>query len=284
MVSPVNAILAMRGLEASGLPASTPKPLTMLSTPSGSRSAISSMSFRIDHGVCSAGLSTTQLPAASRGGQLPHGHQDREVPGDDLADHAERLVEVVGHGVLVDLADRALLGADRTGEVPEVVDGQRRGRRRGSRGPACRCPTSRRRRGPRGCPPSGRRSCSRMPDRSPDRGAAPRVGGAVGGIEGELDVLGGGPGDLAEDLARHRRHVLEVAALHRGDPLAADPVVVAALDGDGAAVGTGGWEQRHCRVSCVLVTRPATGCPEARQRDVASTLHALAPPAPSVES
>ena len=35
-------------------------------------------------------------------GQLPGGHQDREVPRDDLADDAERLVDVVGHGVLVD--------------------------------------------------------------------------------------------------------------------------------------------------------------------------------------
>ena len=67
VVSPVKAILAIRLDEASGLPASTPKPLTMLSTPAGSRSPISSISFRIDHGVCSAGLRTTQLPAASAG-------------------------------------------------------------------------------------------------------------------------------------------------------------------------------------------------------------------------
>ena len=67
VVSPVKAILAMRGLDASGLPASRPKPLTMLSTPGGSRSPISSASTRIEAGVCSAGLSTTQLPAASAG-------------------------------------------------------------------------------------------------------------------------------------------------------------------------------------------------------------------------
>ncbi len=35
VVSPVNAILAIRLLDASGLPASTPKPLTTLSTPGG---------------------------------------------------------------------------------------------------------------------------------------------------------------------------------------------------------------------------------------------------------
>ena len=67
VVSPVKAIFAMRGLLARGLPASTPKPLTTLSTPSGRRSPTSSTSLRIDHGVCSAGLSTTQLPAAMAG-------------------------------------------------------------------------------------------------------------------------------------------------------------------------------------------------------------------------
>ena len=67
VVSPVKAILAMRLFCASGLPASTPKPLTTLSTPGGSMSAISSISTRMLIGVCSAGFSTTQLPAASAG-------------------------------------------------------------------------------------------------------------------------------------------------------------------------------------------------------------------------
>ena len=67
VVSPVNAILRMRLLDASGLPASTPNPLTMLSTPGGSRSATSSFSTWIEAGVCSAGLRTTALPAAIAG-------------------------------------------------------------------------------------------------------------------------------------------------------------------------------------------------------------------------
>ncbi len=67
VVSPVKAILAMRGLDASGLPASRPKPLTMLSTPGGSMPSINSAHKRIEAGVCSAGLITTQLPAASAG-------------------------------------------------------------------------------------------------------------------------------------------------------------------------------------------------------------------------
>ena len=67
VVSPVKAIFAIRLLDASGLPASTPKPLTTLTTPAGSRSPMIDIKYRIDTGVCSAGLSTTALPAASAG-------------------------------------------------------------------------------------------------------------------------------------------------------------------------------------------------------------------------
>ena len=62
------------------------KPASAISSPS--RSAVS--------GVCSAGLSTTVLPVASAGPELPGRHQQREVPGDDLADHADRLAQGVG--------------------------------------------------------------------------------------------------------------------------------------------------------------------------------------------
>ena len=64
---PVKAILAIRLFCASGLPASTPNPLTTLMVPGGSRSAIISISTRMLSGVCSAGFSTMQLPAASAG-------------------------------------------------------------------------------------------------------------------------------------------------------------------------------------------------------------------------
>ncbi len=67
VVSPVKAILRMRFDEASGLPASTPNPLTTLRMPGGSRSAIVSSRTWIDAGVCSAGLRTTALPAARAG-------------------------------------------------------------------------------------------------------------------------------------------------------------------------------------------------------------------------
>ena len=67
VVSPVKAILAMRFEVASGLPASAPKPLTMLSTPGGQQVGDQLDQMQIDAGVCSAGLRTTQLPAASAG-------------------------------------------------------------------------------------------------------------------------------------------------------------------------------------------------------------------------
>ncbi len=67
VVSPVKAILATRFEEASGLPASRPKPLTTLSTPLCNRSPTISSKTMIEAGVCSAGLRTMQFPAASAG-------------------------------------------------------------------------------------------------------------------------------------------------------------------------------------------------------------------------
>jgi hypothetical protein len=66
-VSPVKAIFAIRGFAASALPISPPGPVTMLITPSGRTSSMTSASLSIDHGVGEAGLSTVQLPAASAG-------------------------------------------------------------------------------------------------------------------------------------------------------------------------------------------------------------------------
>ena len=66
-----------------------------------------------------------QFPGRERGRELPRRHQDREVERDDLTDHAERLLDVVGDRVLVDLRDPPLLGADRPGEVAEVIGRER---------------------------------------------------------------------------------------------------------------------------------------------------------------
>ena len=67
-VEPVKATLSTSLCAASAAPAVSPKPGTTLTTPSGTpASAISSASRSAVSGVCSAGLSTTQLPVVSAG-------------------------------------------------------------------------------------------------------------------------------------------------------------------------------------------------------------------------
>ena len=90
-VEPVNATLSTSGVLDQRRPVS-PAPVTMLTTPGG-RSAcwqISANSSAVS-GVVSAGLSTTVLPHGQRRRDLPRQHEQREVPRDDLAGHAERL-------------------------------------------------------------------------------------------------------------------------------------------------------------------------------------------------
>ena len=165
-VSPVNAIFAIRLFEASARPISAPGPLTTFSTPGGTMSSITSQSFRIDHGVGLAGLTHRAVAGGQRRGDLPGRHQQREVERDDLADDAERLAEVVGVGLLVDLGDPALLA--RGSRRRSSGSGRPRAgcRRRASRAPACRSPSSRRPRASRGWPRSRRRSALRTAARS----------------------------------------------------------------------------------------------------------------------
>ena len=67
-VEPVNATLSTSLWAARAAPAVSPKPGTTFTTPAGTpASAISPARRSAVSGVCSAGLSTTQLPAASAG-------------------------------------------------------------------------------------------------------------------------------------------------------------------------------------------------------------------------
>ena len=172
------------------------------------------------------GFEHHRVAGRQRGRQLPGGHQDREVPRNDLPDHAERLVEVVGDGVLVDLGQRTLLRADRPGEVAEMVDRQRDvGAQRLADRFAVVPHFGHRQRGlvllhPVGDLVQDRRPLGRC-------GLAPRRSRRVGGVERLLDVGLVGPRHLAERLAGHRGRVLEVAAPRGPDPPAPDEVVVA---------------------------------------------------------
>src|SRR5690606_35777887 len=139
---------------------------------------------------------------------------------------------------VVDLAQRALLGAHRTGEVAEVVDGQRDVRRQRLAYGLAVLPALRDRErlqvglhavgdlqqdvGPLGCrpaPPAGRRR--------------------VGRVQGRLDVLRRAARHLGERLPVHRTRILEVLTPDRRHVLPADVVVVTGLVGDDRALAPG---------------------------------------------
>ena len=179
----------------------------------------------IDIGVCSAGFSTTQLPAASAGASFQHRHQDREVPRDDLADHAQRLVIVVGDGVVIDLRQRAFLRAEASGEIAEMIDGERDV---GEGGLADRLAVV-----------DGLDRGEHLEvllhavgDLVEDlgalggRGVAPGVLGLMRGVERKLDIGGLRAGDLADRLAGDRADIVEIVAVDRRHPFAADEIVV----------------------------------------------------------
>ena len=88
-------------LEASGLPASSPNPFTILSTPGGKMSAQSSAQPECSRRLL-GGFEDDAVFGSQRRSQFPGCHQQREVPRDNLPHHSEGLMEVIGHRVVVD--------------------------------------------------------------------------------------------------------------------------------------------------------------------------------------
>ncbi|MNZ11725.1 hypothetical protein D3C78_285910 [compost metagenome] len=170
--------------------------------------------------------------AGSQGrGEFPRGHQDREVPRNDLPDHAQRLMEVIGRSVFVDFRRAAFLRADATGVVAEVVHGQRDVGVEGFTHGLAVVPGF-----------SDGQQFEVLLDAVGDfqqrqgavlhRGLAPGVGGGVGSVQGFVDVFGRGAGELGNRLAIHGRGGGEVLTFDRCDELAADVVAVAGLEGN----------------------------------------------------
>lgn len=137
---------------------------------------------------------------------------------------------MIGDGVVVDLADRAFLGAHHAGEIAEVID---RERQIGGAGFADRLAI---------VPGFGDREALEIllhavgdpiEDRSAlgDAGASPRALGGMRRVQCSLDVLRLGARDLADDLAVHRRSIVEVFARNRRDEFAADEIVIAFGEG-----------------------------------------------------
>lgn len=183
-------------------------------------------------------------------GQLPGGHQQGEVPRDDLADHADGLLEVVADGVLVQLGGGALLGADAAGEVAEVIHHQGQV---GGQGLAHRLAV---------LPGLGDGEhfnvlfdaigdAQQQVAALGDAGLAPAGERLVGRVQGELDVGGVGAGHLAEHPAIHRRDVLEIAAGARRHPVATDEVVITGFEADQGTCLTGSGINHLIILMCV---------------------------------
>src|ERR1700730_17851128 len=113
VVSPVKETLEMRGLAAIAWPTDPPGPVTTLSTPGGRISAVRPARIRRVKGVLDAGLMNVQLPAASAGAIF------------HAAISSGKFLEMVCDRIVVDRGDRAFLGADAAGEIPEMIDGKR---------------------------------------------------------------------------------------------------------------------------------------------------------------
>ncbi len=192
-------------------------------------SPITSASLRIDHGVGLGRLHDGAVAGGERRRDLPRGHQQREVERDDLPDHAERLGEVVGDRVLVDLRDAC---PPRRGSRRRSSGSGRRPagcRRRASRAPACRSPSSRRPRASRGSPrsrrrrrsaPSSVRSCEASPQASLAACAASSASSMSWAPECATSQIGS---------ARRGREVHAVLAVDRRHPVAADEVLIPRL-------------------------------------------------------
>jgi hypothetical protein len=69
-------------------------------------------------------LDNDAVAGSQSGGNLPGSHQQGKVPGNDLADHAQGLVQADADSVLIVLRNGALIGANDTRKVAEMVNCQ----------------------------------------------------------------------------------------------------------------------------------------------------------------
>ncbi len=143
-------------------------------------------------------------------------------------------MEVIGDRVVVNLAQRSFLCTDGTGEISEMVNRKRDvSSQRFTHGLAI-------------VPGFG--DCQHFQigfhavgDFVEHVGAfghrcfAPGRESGMGGIKRLFDIVGAGTGDLAERFAIHRRHIFKILALGRGDPFAANEVLITALEADRTA-------------------------------------------------
>ena len=125
-VEPVKATLSTPGWAASAAPAVSPKPVTMFTTPGGSPAScrISPRRSARERSL----FGHLQHHGAARGQrrrELPGRHQQREVPGNDLAHDADRLrprIGVVLHARRVEHRERDGLALDLGAPARHVLE------------------------------------------------------------------------------------------------------------------------------------------------------------------
>ncbi len=138
---------------------------------------------------------------------------------------------MIGDGVVIDLRERAFLGAHASGEIAEMIDGKRN--------------VGKGRLADRLAVVDGLDRGEHLEvllhavgDLVEDfgafggRGVAPGLLGLMGGVERKLDIGGLRTGDLTHRLAGDGADIVEILAVDGRDPFAADEIVVAIAQGD----------------------------------------------------
>jgi hypothetical protein len=136
---------------------------------------------------------------------------------------------MIGYGIVVDLRQPALLGADAAGEIAEMVDGERYVRGHGLADRLAIVPGL-------GLGQDGQVLLHPVGDAIEDQrpfrrtGASPAILGSMCGIERQLDIRRVRPCDRGNDLAIDRRGVVEVAPVERFGPGTSDEIAIAGFE------------------------------------------------------
>ncbi len=155
-----------------------------------------------------------------------------------MPDHAQRFVEVIGRGVLIDLGGGAFLGADAPSVVAEVVCSQWDVGVQGFTHGLAVIPGF-------GDGEHFEVLLDTVGNLQQDQrarlhaGFAPGISGSMGGIQGFFDVCGVGAGEFGDGLAVYRGQVGEVLAVDRFDELAVDEIAITGLEGNDSAFAAG---------------------------------------------
>ena len=181
---------------------------------------------RLQHGA---------VTRSQTGAQFPGRHQNREVPWNDLANDTQRLMEMVRHGIVVDLAHVAFLGTKTTREVAEVISREGNVGVQGFAHGLAVVP------GFSDCELlevglDAVRNFQQDVGTLGGRGPAPRRCRLVRCVQGQINIFGTGARNFTDHIASDRCDVLEILAFYRGNPLPTDVVLVTGFERNDGAI------------------------------------------------